>query len=257
MLAGTYCVTDCETGGLDPRINPLLSVALLVGDEAFNPIDGFALKIKPPTGTVLEVLTLADQLEGYRRQQVDEAPGRPVKAEYFLDVYTGAKCPDKPTSGHIITGIAAEVNGFVALTPQGWDMSAVQQWMKESFSAAEAQATFMKWLRQFFTTAPIGVAHNAKFDVGYVQMYLPELFNFYAKLDDATRKIKAFSSGWYCTCEALKEWNKKAGAQAGENAKLGTLTKLAGYKPDRAHEALNDCYSCLYGLRWLRTGKIA
>lgn len=256
-MSATYCVTDCETGGVDERINPLLSVALLIGDEKFDPVDGFSMKILPPENTHLEVPILEHQKVPFTK--TEEMPGAWYKRtiQHWINIHSGDIVRAKPETGFIITAVAADICGFTQPTPNGWDMAVTHRWLKQSFTAEEAENAYIAFLNQHFKSKPIGVAHMAIFDVKYVAHYLPRLRAYYYDLPEQTKKAnKELSSGWYCTCTALKGWNKRS-PTPGENAKLTTLAKLAGYVPHATHEALADCYSCLYGLRWLRTNQTA
>ena len=60
-----YCIGDCETGGLDERINPILSAAFVLADENFEEVDGFAAKLKPPENSWLEVPVLSQQVPNF------------------------------------------------------------------------------------------------------------------------------------------------------------------------------------------------
>ena len=55
MPKPTLIALDTETGGFDCRINPILSIAIVIADENYNTLDGFEVKVAPPRGTVLEV----------------------------------------------------------------------------------------------------------------------------------------------------------------------------------------------------------
>ena len=245
-----FCVGDTETGGLDDRINPLLSAALLLADHEYNEIDGFGTKVLPPPNTWLEIPIREHQTPnfGFSGRNID----------YYLEVHTGLKSTRKPDQGYLINAGAADTNGFIKGDQSGWDLESYKVWLAESMPLELAEEVFIRWLvKHCSDMAPIGVAHNAVFDVKYFQRYLPKLFSYFAVIDPALRadkKLSELSSGWYCTCTALKKYNKISPRPA-ENAKLGSLAKCAGYVPDGAHEALADTRSCLAGLRWLKTGK--
>lgn len=246
-----FCISDTETGGLDERINPLLSAALLLADHEYNEVEGTSTKILPPPNSWLQVPVRAQQVPnfGYGHRDID----------HYLEVHTGVKSTEKPNQGYTLSAGAVEVNGFIQFGADGWDMDSYKAWMAESLSLEAAEDFFINWLvKHCRDMPPIGVAHNAIFDIKYFQRYLPKLFSYFAVIDPAVRedkKLSELSSGWYCTCVALKKYNKISTRPA-ENAKLGALAKCAGYTPLTAHEALADTRSCLAGLRWLRTGKM-
>lgn len=246
----TYCFTDTETGGLDDRMNPLLSAALILTDSEFNEIDGFASKLLPPENSWLEVPVKSQQVPnfGYGHRNID----------HYLNVHTRETTTYKPKDGWLLVAAAVETNGFVKFDNDGWDMTAIDSWMNDSISLDIAEEVFVRWMAKHCAEPPIGVAHNAQFDYKFINRHMPQLHKNYAVIDSALRNDKKhseLSSGWFCTCLALKKWNK-ASPTPGENAKLGTLAKLAGYQPTDAHEALADARSCLAGLRWLKTGKL-
>lgn len=243
-----FSINDCETGGVDDRINPILSAAIVLADESFNEIEGFASKILPPKNTWLEV-----PIPEHQTPQMEF--GRRT-IEYYLNMASGDKAKDLPMGAFLITAGAAEVNGFVGTAAglSGWDFEPMANWLANSVPLELAEEIFTRFLAKHCVTPPIGVAHNAVFDVKYFKRYLPETFSRFAVVDEMTRKANSdFSSGWYCTCSMLKKYNKKSPNPA-PNAKLGSLAMCAGYDLENAHEALADARACLAGLRWLKTG---
>lgn len=248
MAEACFCVGDCETGGLDERCNPLLSVALVLGDADFNELDGITVKLLPPQDTWLEVPIRAHQTTGLK-------PGS-HQIEYWLNVHTFQRSASKPKQSWLIGPAAVEKNNFVRITNNGWGLEAMIDWMQTSISLEQAEQDLIAWMAMRCTKAPIGVAHFAQFDVKFFQAFLPRLCLCFQQFDTQVRAKAEFRNGWYCTCEALKQWNKKS-PTPGENAKLGALAKLAGYVPAAEHEALADARACLAGLKWLKTGKVS
>lgn len=233
-----FAFIDTETGGLKESVNPLLSVAVVLADEHLNRLDGFALKVKPPEGTVLEV-PISEHIGdtgNYRR-----------KVRHYEDVYTGEILPPTQAKGrYIITPAAAETNGFVDVvtTASGlkeWDREPQRVWMRQSLGVARVDEVYVSFLAQFFKARPVPVAHNAKFDQKYVLRYLP---NFAGQLHE----------DWFCTYRALSGLRKSRGESVGKGmCTLGALAKYSNYVNPNPHEALADAETCLEGLRWLKT----
>ena len=82
-------------------------------------------------------------------------------------------------------------------------------------------------LKQFLGELPI-VAHNAKFDLGFIVMGLQR------------EKIKLSSALIYCSCKLARITHKEV-----ENHKLGTLVKELNIPLVNHHRALDDAYASL------------
>jgi hypothetical protein len=261
----TFAPTDTETGGLDPRCHPLLSISVLVADATMQHVDGMYLKIKPPQDTWLEV-PIRDQmfLTG------DDAP-RVLKADFYLNVYTGEVKSASEYVGQAnryeITAYAAQTNFFVRPGPDGkWDLQSYKAWIEAGVTVDEADRLLAKFLEAASPYKLTGVAHNATFDEKFVTAWLPLLRQRYAKPSDVVLQALGFAPGgkgglatytrvgWICTVELMKAWRKKVGHTAGNN-KLEYLAELAGVKNDKAHDAYADTKTCLAGLRFLATTK--
>ena len=229
----SFMALDTETGGLDERLHPLLSIAVVTADAQLNEIDGFDLKIAPPPGTLLEIPVPHEQ-DGVTKRK---------KISHYMDVWTGASLPlnaydyDRP----LITAYAAEVNGYVSVIPGvGWDIQAINTWNTNGLHVQRAEDVLRQYIRQAFSNTPVVVAHNADFDRKFVGKHMPTLFS------------ELFSL-WYCTCKSLRGYYKRNGVKGGK-ANLATGCKLAGYDIEEyAHEALADTRGCLLLAKWLQT----
>lgn len=229
MPKPTLIALDTETGGLDERINPLLSIAIAVADETFRMMDGFEIKVAPPRNTYLEVPTPQTcGLENKKKQITG-----------YLNVWTKEKAGGLPSDAQLITAYAAEVNGYVGPDPRVWSLAAIDQWNASSQAAPEAEADLLAYLTKAFGAGQVvTVAHNALFDIKFVQMNMPRLF---AKLKDP----------WFCTCNASKAYFKKLGQKG--SAKLVEMAKLAGHDyQGKAHQAFADGEATLAVLRFLK-----
>jgi len=222
----TFLVMDFETGGLDDRLNPALSAAVVIANNDMLPLDGMEQKFLPPKGTVIEVPIPEDQKTEIRKKRIS----------HYTDVFTRTKYPTPPEGVLVINAVAAEINGYIKVTPTGWDATSIDLWHSQARSLADAEETFIKLIAPFKGVPPICVAHNASFDKCFTRRYLPK---FFAMLDP----------NWRCTVEEFKAWYKARGLKG--NAKLATLIEKCGYVHEKAHEAGDDAYACLAGMRWL------
>lgn len=233
-MSEPFCVViDTETGGLDCRLHPLLSVSFLLGDRNLDEMDGgLSLNVIPPPGTVIEIPAFGDQ--------VPEMKAKRIVA--WMDVHTKTlhqRCPDDCM---VIKAVAAEINGYITNGPDGkWDIEAIDRWHAKAMTMQQVDGILCSYLGQAFPkTKCLGVAHNADFDMRFVGRNMPE-------------SIKRIVDPWYCTMKLLRKWYGDRNHKNG-SAKLASLAEIAGHKPRAAHEALEDCRSCLSGLRWLLKG---
>lgn len=216
---------DYETGGLDARICPPLSMAVVAADAQFNELDGFALRIRPPHNTVLAVPVLRDQRN-------DPELFNP-QIDYYLDLRTNERYAVHPPDFCLIQAPAARINGFVRIENDTWDLDTAREWCANSRPVEETERTLRLWARQHFTCAPTPAAHNAQFDLKYCKTWMPGLHG--DMLPD-----------WVCT---MLWYAKVLGKRKG--TKLSDVCVAAGYQQKNAHEALDDTRGCLAALRWL------
>jgi len=222
----TFLVMDFETGGLDDRLNPPLSAAIVIASNDMMPLDGMDQKFLPPPGTVIEVPVPEDQKIEIRKKRIS----------HWTDVHTRVRHSAPPDGAPLINAVAAEMNGYIKVTPTGWDATSIDFWHSQARSLADSEETFIKMLAPFKGTQPICVAHNASFDKCFARRYFPK---FFAMLDP----------NWRCTVEEFKAWYKARGLKG--SAKLATLIEKCGYVNEQAHSAGSDAYACLAGMRWL------
>lgn len=238
-----FFLFDTETGGLDPRISPLLSLAGLVLSKDLQETIGFSLLVKPPEGTVLEVPHPATMGVENKRKQI----------AYHVDARTLERT--NPTEENFcISALAAEINGFVTLTDQGvWDMESPKAWLQHGLELAEAERTWQKLLRQSFAACPIPVGHNVSFDLKFVRTHMPNLYKDFAR--DEQGNVLCVD-----TCAAFRKYRaeehkrlKKEDPKVKKgSAKLTDLAQICGYDLKNAHEALADCRATHAGLLWLK-----
>lgn len=224
----TLIALDTETGGFDPRLHPILSIAIVVGDENFNKMDGFEIRLAPPQGTVIEVPTPGTMGLDSPKKQV----------QYYQDVWTGQKTTSAPVDGRLITAYAAEVNGYIGENDKAWDFAAIEAWNKNGQDLPSAEHDLLEYLTGSFGAGHVvTVAHNAIFDQKFVEANMPRL---YAKL----------LQPWFCTLAKSREFNKARGVKG--QGKLSDMAKLAGFDFDgHAHEAFADGEATLAVLRFL------
>lgn len=227
---------DTETGGLTARVNPLLSVGIVVVDANFDEVTSIHVKFRPPLGTVMEI--------PIREHQTLDVKGKSI--ERYADVYTGATVADV-SQRPLVTAYAAEVNGYVPLLSGGigWDLRFPPEWHRGALTYKEGEDRILEWLVQHYGAGqPTFVAHNAEFDKKFVAEYLPRVF-------------ARGNPDWYCTCDMLRKYHARTKhlRSPGEKGKadLGTLTKLAGFElpRDTVHDARDDARGCIAGLKWL------
>lgn len=233
-MKGTFLITDCETGGLDDRLNPLLSVSLLAADDDFNEVDNFEMQLKPPPGTLIEVPIPAHQDPENKKKTI----------AYYMDVFTGKTFnkAERPPDAMVINAVAAEINGYVEIGNNGrWNFDAIKDWNDKGMSSESADHSAAAFILGLFSHPAIGVAHNADFDSKFVSRNLPKAFAYY--LDQ-----------WFCTVKYFRSWRQKTGNKG--YAKLADLAAAAGYVPPAAHTAFDDCRSCLAGLKWLQEQQV-
>lgn len=228
--AGAVLALDTETGGLSPKVNPLLSIAVVAAGTDLLEMDHLSIKFHPPVGTVLEL-----PIPEHRTPTI-----RGKKIMGYLDVFTGAAVADV-TNRPIITAVAAEINGYMPIKNGAWDMQFPPEWHREAVDYDAGTALLFTFIQKWFVNRPEVVAHNAKFDNPYTETYLPRFFSVLGS--------------WFCTCDTFRELNNRT--KSGHKANLDSLCKVAGYEQlaiDRAsiHGALPDARGCLAGLRWLR-----
>lgn len=142
----TYAIVlDTETGGLDARLHPLLSVSLLLVDiDTFTVIEHFYIYVDPPDSTVVE--TSAGFVDRH---------GRVVQAPLFDTQF-------------VITKTAADLAKF------SWDA-----WRNKGVPLWQADKSFREFLDQWFSKrrqAPV-FAYNAPFDEAFIKKYLPRAYD--------------------------------------------------------------------------------
>jgi len=229
MPKPTLIALDTETGGFDPRIHPLLSIAIVLADETYSKIDGFEIKVAPSRDTFIEVATESTRGLENKKKTI----------QHYMNVWTKETQPSYPASGMIITAYAAEVNGYIGEDDVHWDFSAIDRWNASSQPAPDAEKDILDYLTKGFGDGHVvTVAHNAIFDQKFVDAHMPRLYN----------KLK---QPWFCTLEKSREFNKARGVKG--QGKLVDMAKLAGFDYEgRAHEAFADGEATLAVLHFLQ-----
>lgn len=239
---------DTETGGLDPRLNPLLSVSAVATTPDVEEIDGLSLKVLPPEGTLLEV-PRAEHCWVPR----EELPKRELIG--YVNVWTreaiSPSAVDRRTIPCLIESGAAEINGYVTKATSGshpWDLQSAWLWHSQSRYPADVDTTLVTLVRSCFRSKPIPVAHNAPFDATFTCVWLRKFYDELGRMPDSSLKC-----GWLCTMHYLGKYLDIMGMEKKKGArKLATLVKMAGAEHDAPHDALADARATLVGLRWLR-----
>ena len=275
-----FIATDTETGGLDPRLNPLLSVSVLVCTDDYKEFDeGWEQKVLPPPKTLIEIPIEEHQFAGvehwkknwrdrklygymdvhtkqiYTQEQFQTLENTEIKlnkerheagvketfTERLAGVLSGKRMP------LVINALAAEINRYIGHLPgkKLWDIETINNWHTKALPLDVVDNMYVKYIAQAFTSKPVAVAHYAIFDKTFIEHYLPTAF----------AQIHSFR----CTCEMLRSHYKLTG-QKGRSANLDTLIKLSGYKdkdPKADHSCLDDSRACMVGLQWLVNEKRA
>jgi len=220
-------VIDTETGGLDPKVSPLLTTSFLVFQrEPGKVLDNFHLKIMPPPETLLEVPL--DPNDPSRNPAISHY------VNHLGEVY-------KVNPGYpVITAGAAKVNGFT------WET-----WKGCAMPLAQADESLKGYVATWFSTRPVVYAHNSAFDDKFVQKYLPDTY-------------ASMQTPWLCSMRMYQKYLKLRGEK--QSAKLGELakrvnedssTEMFGYLTkngdiiSKAHDAGADTEMCYAALRWL------
>lgn len=233
MPKPTLIALDTETGGLSEALNPLLSIAVAVADETYNLMDGFEIKIAPPKNAVIELPAAGSfGKHNFKKRLLG-----------YMNVWTKERMPSVPEGTPIITGGAAEVNGYIGPDDLNWDMSAIDRWNASASDVTQAQEDLLTYLTSCFGESQVvTVAHNAVFDIKFVGMNMPKLL----------RKLK---DPWFCTLNASRELFKLRGVK--QSAKLTEMAKLAGFDFEgKAHQAFADGEATLAVLRYLKANSV-
>ena len=225
-------VIDTETGGLDDRLHPLVSISLLVFDRATSAtLDQFHAKVMPPEGTLLQI-----------PEDPEDTSFNP-KVAHLIDINGASYSVNDKTLElrPIITAGAARVNGFT------WD-----GWRGTAIPLEQADASFATFVDTWFDRMPTAYAHNAAFDEKFVRRTFPKTH-------------AAIRQPWLCTMimyqKYLKKCGEKASAKLVELAKrvnadsstpaFGSLKTASEDVISKAHDAAADTKMCWAALRWL------
>ena len=224
---------DTETGGLDERLTPLLSVAIVVAGEGFKKIDGFEIKVRPPRTTMLEIPS----------PPTWGLDNKAKKIVGWMNVWTKDVTTAKPDFGvPVITAYAAELNKYkgegVSWEPK--DIGAnIDRWHDQAKEITQAETDIVAYLDGYFgKTAVTTLAHNVAFDRKFVLYSMPRL----------TRVLDP----WFCTLDISRLYWKVRDEKHG--SKLSEMAKVAGYEyGGKAHEAFADVEACLAVFRFIST----
>jgi len=242
MSQAKLVILDTETGGLDARVHPLLSVAMMAVDSTLTEVDAFYAIVLPPEGTLLEVQADPNDTSFTPRIAYLED----IDGNRYECAGNGAPLDPRLTEAVRIQAGAARVNGFT------W-----ARWRQFGLTMTQVDDTFAAWVQRWFGEAlPKAVAHNASFDSAFVQSWLPNCFR---RLDPQ----------WFCTLKAFRALKLTAPDGSKQSNKLVDLAKLVDEDPstpaygrlrtkegsmlDKAHDALADTRMCLSCLLWYQT----
>lgn len=222
-------VIDLETGGLDVRLNPPVQLAVVLADQGFKEIDGFALAIKPPPNTWLSI-----PADGSQGLGPDGRPFFNAPIKHWLNLETFEEGP-RPLTGFELNGPALVLNGAMKLKDGRYDLEQFRyHFLANALPVSQLEKTYGIFLTQAFGDAsPIVFAHNASFDSRFMRFWFP---NLYARL----------APGWACT---HLSYAKIKGQRKG--TKLADALKAAGVQSETAHEALSDARDCLHVAKWV------
>lgn len=234
-LASGFITADTETGGFSPRSAPLLSIASVAADAQCLEVDALYLLVRPPRGCLLELIDVSNPAFEPRGKH---------RTLGYLELDTGATRGPTETSPTepIISASAAFINGFVKRADNGkYDLRPTERWYAQGHPIEDVDTMMAKFVDSFFSSPPLVVGHNARFDRDFVQHYLPQM----------TSKVVPT---WRCTYQGLRAWYKASQGITKPGRGMATLQKLAEYAnvvPDVSHESLADARTCLKGLAWL------
>ena len=116
------------------------------------------------------------------------------------------------------------INPGIAIPPHTTD---IHQISDDMVTSAPKLAEILNELHLFLADLPL-VAHNAKFDLGFIVMGLQK------------EKIQLPRARVYCSCKMARASHKEV-----ENHKLSTLVKALGIPLLNHHRALDDAYASL------------
>jgi DNA polymerase III alpha subunit (gram-positive type) len=237
MPKPSFIVLDTETGGLHARFNPLLSIAILIADEAASELDGHGERIRPPDNCLLQIPLPQDMF--------NEKTWNP-RTDHWLNLTTGEKVEASFKPLMSIAAKAAEINGFVKPGPDGkWDMTSFRDWTDNTRPLAAVENTYRQFIRQGFGDSVDAVkvrtmAYNGKFDKDYVETHMPALYS-------------DLNPQWADPCEMAKFFVQARTPGIKKGWKLTQMAKEAGFDEHKAHDAYGDCQACLTVFRWLRS----
>jgi DNA polymerase III epsilon subunit-like protein len=236
MAKPAFIVLDTETGGLQARFNPLLSVAVVVCDTELNVVEGHGTKISPPDNCLLQIPIPQDMF--------NEKTWNPRTA-YWLNLTTGEHVDASFKPLMSIAAKAAEINGFITAGPDGkWDLESCRPWIANGLPRERVESSYRQLLRTAFgeDLAPGSLrtmAYNGSFDAAFLREHMPNL------MYDLAPK-------WLDPCEMAKKMMQAKTPGLKKGWKLVQMAKEAGYEEHAAHDAYGDCLACLAVFRWLQ-----
>lgn len=224
---GPIIILDTETGGVNARRNPLLSIGLVHATEE-KLGDAISIRFKPPEDTWIEVPILADQVKGKYSKEI----------EFWLNLSTGeTQKPGEEKPAKLIAAVAAEVNGFVKMseTKPGWDMLSMGAWGTDDYATGAVKLA--EWIKSHPSNATLG--HNVNFDNMFIEAWLPEL-------------LPVLPLEWACTQQVYK---KAYLNNATKGSSVEAICKVAGYNPPEGalHTEIGDCNATFHIWKWLRS----